>query len=284
MKYAFIDAQRNEHAVRKLCKALQVSASGYYAARGRPPSARAQRQSRLAIKIREVHMASRQTYGAPRVHAELAAQGIACCRNTVAKLMRREQIVPRAIRAFRVTTDSRNTKEVSPNLVKRRFKAKRPNACWLSDVTYIPTREGWLYLATVLDVYSRAIVGWGMSHSLGGKLAADALEMAIARRGVPGIVHSDRGSTYATWVYRDIIKKHGIHQSMSRKGDCYDNAPMESFFHSLKTELVMHCDFKTRDEARASLFDYMEVFYNRQRRHSTVNYEAPLVFEESSTA
>jgi putative transposase len=284
MKYAFIDAQRSEHAVRKLCKALQVSASGYYAARSRPPSARAQRQSCLAIKIREVHMASRQTYGAPRVYAELAAQGIACCRNTVAKLMRLEQIVPRAIRAFRVTTDSRNTKEVSPNLVRRRFKAKRPNACWLSDVTYIPTREGWLYLAAVLDVYSRAIVGWGMSHSLGGKLAADALDMAIARRGAPEIVHSDRGSTYATWVYRDIIKKHGIRQSMSRKGDCYDNAPMESFFHSLKTELVMHCDYKTRDEARASLFDYLEVFYNRQRRHSTVNYEAPLAFEESSTA
>jgi len=284
MKYAFIDAQRSHHAVSKLCKALRVSASGYYAARARPPSARAQRQSSLAVKIREVHMASRQTYGAPRVHAELAAQGIACCRNTVAKLMRREQIVPRAIRAFRVTTDSSKTKEVSPNLVKRRFKAKRPNACWLSDATYIPTREGWLYLAAVLDVYSRAIVGWGMSHSLGGKLAADALTMAIARRGVPQIVHSDRGSTYATWVYRDIIKKHGIRQSMSRKGDCYDNAPMESFFHSLKTELVMHCDYQTRDEARASVFDYLEVFYNRQRRHSTINYVAPLVFEESTTA
>ena len=284
MKYAFIDAQRSEHAVRKFCKPLRVSASGYYAAKGRPPSARTQRQSRLAIKIREVHMASRQTYGAPRVHAELAAQGVACCRNTAAKLMRREQIVPRAIRAFRVTTDSRNTKEISPNLVKRRFKAKRPNACWLSDVTYIPTREGCLYLAAVLDVYSRAIVSWGMSHCLGGKLAADTLEMAIARRGVRWIVHSDRGSTCATRIYRDTIKKHGIRQSMSRKGDCYDNAPMESFFHSLKTELVMHCDYKTRDEARASLFDYLEVFYNRQRRHSTVNYKAPLVFEESSTA
>jgi transposase InsO family protein len=231
-----------------------------------------------------VHRTSRQTYGAPRVHAELTALGVACCRNTVAKLMRREQIVPRAIQAFRLTTDSRNTKEVSPNLVKRRFKAKRPNACWLSDVTYIPTREGWLYLAAVLDVYSRAIVGWGMSHTLGGKLAADALEMAINRRGVPQIVHSDRGSTYATWIYRDLIRKHQIRQSMSRKGDCWDNAPMESFFHSLKTELVMHCDYKTRDEARASLFDYMEVFYNRQRRHSTIKYVAPLVFEASTTA
>lgn len=284
MKYAFIDAQRSGHAVRTLCRALQVSASGYYAARSRPPSARSIRQSALATQIREVHRTSRQTYGAPQVHAELSALGVTCCRNTVAKLMRREQIVPRAIQAFRLTTDSRRTKDVSPNLVKRCFTAKRPNACWLSDVTYIPTREGWLYLAAVLDVYSRAIVGWGMSHTLGGQLAADALEMAIHRRGEPQIVHSDRGSTYATWIYRDLIRKHGIRQSMSRKGDCWDNAPMESFFHSLKTELVMHCDYKTRDEARASLFDYMEVFYNRQRRHSTIKYVAPLAFEASTTA
>ena len=284
MKYAFIDTHRSEHDVRTLCKALRVSPSGYYAARSRPPSARTQRQSALVAKIREAHMASRQSYGAPRVHAELTAQGVACCRNTVAKLMHREHIVPRAIRKFRVTTDSRNTKEVSPNRVRRRFKAKRPNACWLSDVTYIPTREGWLYLAAVMDLYSRAIVGWAMGQSLDGKLAADALHMAINRRGVPEIVHSDRGSTYATWIYRDVIKEHLIRQSMSRKGNCWDNAPMESFFHSLKTELVMHCDYKTRDEARASLFEYMEVFYNRQRRHSTINYVAPLAFEASTIA
>ncbi len=284
MKYAFIEEQRKDHGVRTLCKALQVSASGYYAARSRPPSARAQRQSALVFRIREAHAASRQSYGAPRVHAELAAQGVACCRNTVAKLMRREQIVPRAIRQFRVTTDSRNTKDVSPNLIRRRFQVKRPNVCWLGDITYIPTREGWLYLAAVMDLYSRAIVGWGMSPSLDGQLATDALQMAIARRGVPQIVHTDRGSTYATWLYRDLISKHRIRQSMSRKGNCWDNAPMESFFHTLKTELVMHCDYKTRDDARASLFDYMEVFYNRQRRHSTINYVAPLAFEDSTTA
>ena len=170
MKYAFVECQRRQHSVRTLCRALRVSPSGYYAARSRPPSAREERQSSLTTKIREVHLASRETYGAPRVHAELSVQGIACCRNTVAKLMRRAQIVPKAIRHFRVTTDSRNTKEVFPNLVKRCFKAERPNACWLSDVTYIPTREGWLYLAAVLDVYSRAIVGWAMSHTLGGQL------------------------------------------------------------------------------------------------------------------
>ena len=152
MKYAFVECQRRQHAVRTLCRALRVSASGYYAARSRSPSARDQRQSSLTTKIRDVHLASRQTYGAPRVHAELSVQGIACCRNTVAKLMRRAQIVPKATRRFRVTTDSRNTKEVFPNLVRRCFKSERPNACWLSDVTYIPTREGWLYLAAVLDV------------------------------------------------------------------------------------------------------------------------------------
>ena len=248
------------------------------------PSSRTQRQSALVIKIRQAHLASRQSYGAPRIHAELAAQGVVCCRNTVAKLMRREHIVPRAIGKFRITTDSRNTKAVSPNRVRRRFKAERPNACWLSDVTYIPTREGWLYLAAVMDLYSRAIVGWGMSQSLDGKLAADALQMAINRRGVPQIVHSDRGSTYATWAYRNLIRRHLIRQSMSRKGNCWDNAPMESFFHSLKTELVMHCDYNTRDEARASLFDYMEVSYNRQRRHSTLDYVAPLAFEQSAIA
>jgi transposase InsO family protein len=226
VKYAFIETQRNDHCVRTLCKALQVSPSGYYAARSRAPSARTQRQSALVIKIQEAHIASRQSYGAPRVHAELAAQGVACCLNTVAKLMRREQIVPRAIRKFKVTTDSRNTKAISPNLIRRRFKAKRPNASWLSDITYIPTREGWLYLAAVMDVYSRAIVGWGMSQSLDGKLAADALQMAITRRGVPEIVHSDRGSTYATWIYRDLIRKHQIRQSMSRKGNCWDTQSM----------------------------------------------------------
>ncbi len=284
MKHAFVESQRGHHSVHTLCRVLRISPSGYYAARSRPPSARAERQLSLTTKIREVHLASRETYGAPRVHAELSVQGIACCLNTVAKLMRGAQIVPRAIRHLRVTTDSRNTKEVRPNLVQRYFKAERPNACWLSDVTYIPTREGWLYLAAILDVCSRAIVGWAMSQSLGGQLTTDALAMAISRRGAPDLVHSDRGSTYATAIYLDLIKKHGIRQSMSRKGNCWDNAPMESFFHSLKTELVMHCDYKTRDQARASLFDYIEVFYNRQRRHPTIDYVVPLAFEESTSA
>jgi putative transposase len=284
VKYQFIDTHRRSYAVKALCGALKVSTSGYYASRSRPRSARSERQTVLMSQIRAVHTASRDTYGAPRVHAELSAAGVACCRNTVAKLMRQAQIMPKAIRRFRVTTDSRNTK-ASPNLVDRVFAVSRPNACWLSDITYIPTREGWLYLAAILDLYSRAVVGWCMSKSLDSQLAQDALTMAIKRRGSgPAILHSDQGSTYATAAYRALLDRHAIRQSMSRKGDCWDNAPMESFFHTLKTELVMHCDYKTRDQARASLFEYMEVFYNRQRRHSTIRYAAPLAFEASTNA
>jgi transposase InsO family protein len=279
VKHQFIDANRLRYGVAALCRALQVARSGYYAARSRPPSARSERQQMLTSQIRAIHVASRDTYGAPRIHAELAAQGLPCCVNTVAKLMRQAQIMPKMIRRFRATTNSRNTK-ASPDLVRRVFQVDRPNACWVSDITYIPTREGWLYLAGVLDLYSRAMVGWAMSKTLDTQLATDALTMAIRRRGVsPALLHSDQGSTYATAEYRTLLSRHAIRQSMSRKGDCWDNAPMESFFHTLKTELVMHCDYKTRDQARASLFDYMEVFYNRQRRHSTINYEAPLAFE-----
>lgn len=279
MRHRFIEESRHQYEVKDLCRALQVSRSGFYASLRRTPSARRQRQATLTRKIETIHEESRQTYGAPRVHAELIAQGEPCCRNTVAKLMRAASIQPRCIRRFRVTTDSRGT-VASPNLVKRRFDVARPNHCWLSDITYMPTKEGWLYLAAVLDLYSRALVGWAMSKTLDTRLAIAALEMAIQRRGcAPTILHSDQGSTYSAAEYRELLGRHRIRQSMSRKGDCWDNAPMESFFHTLKTELVMHCSYQTRDQARASVFDYVEVFYNRQRRHSTINYEAPLAFE-----
>lgn len=280
MKYRFIDAERARYPVRRLCRALRVSASGYYAACARGPSACAQRQAKLTARIRAVHIASRATYGAPRVHTDLIAQGELCCRNTVAKLMRRAGIVPKTVRRFRVTTDSRHSWWTAPNLLGREFNASQPNACWLTDITSIPTREGWLYLAVILDLYSRAVVGWAMGKRLDRALAIDALTMAIGRRGrAPAILHSDRGTLYTVAEYRALLARHGIRQSMSRKADCWDNAPMESFFHTLKTELVHHCDYQTRDAARSSLFDYMEVFYNRQRRHSTMNYEAPLAFE-----
>jgi putative transposase len=283
MKHQFIDAQRRSYGVRSLCAALAVSRSGYYAARRRPPSLRARRQAGLTSQIQRIHEASRQTYGCPRVHAELFSQGVPCCRNTVAKLMRRAQIAPKAIRRFRLTTDSRNT-TAAPHLLRRVFQVDRPNHSWVSDITYIPTREGWLYLAAILDLHSRAIVGWAMSRTLDSQLATDALIMALAKRAVaPMILHSDQGSTYATASYRELLRKHAIRQSMSRKGNCWDNAPMESFFHTLKTELVMHCDYQTRTQARASLFDYMEVFYNRQRRHSSILYKAPLAFEHQQS-
>jgi transposase InsO family protein len=283
MKHQFVDLHRHNYTVKALCRALQISPSGYYAARGRPPSRRSERQHALTSKIQAIHIASRQTYGAPRIHAELLAQGIACSHNTVAKLMRQADIVPQAARKFRVTTDSRHTK-AAPNLLNREFAVDRPNQCWVSDITFIPTREGWLYLAVVMDLHSRAIVGWAMEKTLDARLAIDALTMAIHRRGTgPDIAHSDRGSTYAAADYRALLGKHGIRQCMSRKGDCWDNVPMESFFHTLKTELVMHRDYKTREQARSSLFDYMEVFYNRQRRHSTTKYLAPLLFELSKS-
>jgi putative transposase len=282
VKHRFIDTERARYPVRTLCRALKVSTSGYYAACGRPDSARTVRQTQLTSRIQVVHAQSRATYGAPRVHAELDRQGEACCRNTVARLMRAAGIVPKTVRRFRRTTDSRRT-QAAANLLGRVFTAERPNACWLTDITFIPTRAGWLYLAALLDLYSRAVVGWAMSTRMDRALVMDALSMAIARRGAaPEILHSDRGSLYAVADYRALLVKHGIRQSMSRKANCWDNAPMESFFHTLKTELVIHCDYQTREEARSSLFEYMEVFYNRQRRHSTIHYETPLAFEAAN--
>lgn len=279
MKHQFIDANRAHYPVCRLCRALRVSVSGYYAGHERMRSARRQRQMALLDRIRVIQHASRATYGAPRVHAELVAQGVRCCKNTVASLMRRAHIIPKTVRRFRITTDSRNT-QASPNLLGRVFAAQSPNECWLTDITFILTREGWLYLAVILDLHSRAVVGWAMGERLDGKLVMDAIHMALDRRGVaPKIIHSDQGATYAMGAYRALLARHGIRQSMSRRADCWDNAPMESFFHTLKTELVVHCDYRTREQARASLFEYMEVFYNRQRRHSTLNYQTPLAFE-----
>lgn len=279
MKHQFIAVHRHRYAVRTLCHVLKVSTSGYYAACGRPPSARAQRQVELTARIRTIHAASRDTYGAPRVHVELGVQGMPCSRNTVARLMQRAHIVPKTVRRFRTTTDSRQTK-AAPNLLGRVFTAPSPNTCWLTDITFIPTRAGWLYLAVILDLYSRAVVGWAMRDRIDRTLVIDALITAIEQRGAaPNILHSDRGSLYAVADYRALLDSHAIRQSMSRKADCWDNAPMESFFHTLKTELVVHCDYQTREEARSSIFEYMEVFYNRQRRHSSVRYEAPLAFE-----
>jgi putative transposase len=279
VKYRFIDDERCHHPVRRLCQMLRVAPSAYYAARRRPPSQRALRQADWLDRIRCIHVASRATYGSPRVHAELKAQGDAPSENTVAVLMQRADIIAKMIPRFRVTTDSRGTRP-APNLLDRDFTAEQPNQCWLTDMTFIPSAGGWLYLAVILDLYSRQVVGWAMGEKIDRHLAMDALAMAVQRRGAaPAVLHSDRGNIYGAGEYRALMDSYGITQSMSRKGDCWDNAPMESFFHTLKTELVMHCRYPSREAARASLFEFMEVFYNRQRRHSALNYLSPINFE-----
>jgi transposase InsO family protein len=265
-----------------MCQVLAVSRSGYYAWLRRAPSARHQRSTQLAAQIREVHQASRQTYGSPRIHAELAAQGVACSENTVAKLMRQHGLRSKRSRAFRVcTTDSRHPHPIAPNTLKQEFARERTNEAWVADITYIPTDEGWLYLAAVLDLCSRKVVGWAAADHLRAELPCQALENALRDRRPSGplLHHSDRGVQYACDDYQSLLSRHQIEPSMSRTGNCYDNAVMESFFSTLKTELVHHQRFASRAEAQQALFEYIEVFYNRQRRHSALAFQSPHQFE-----
>lgn len=283
MTYHFIEEHREQWPVRLLCDALDVSAAGYYAWRDRPASARQQRHDALLVEIQAIHAEVKARYGSPRVHAELAARGQDCCVNTVAKLMHDHDIRAKMARKFRCTTDSNHHLPVAANVLDRQFDPEAPNEVWVADITFIPTREGWLYLAAVEDLYSRRVVGWSMAEHLESRLVVDALEMAVQRR-LPGeglLAHSDRGSQYASEHYQLLLEKHGIACSMSGRGDCWDNAPMESFFASLKKELVHDADFGTRAEARAALFEYIEVFYNRKRRHSSLGYVAPVEYEQS---
>ncbi len=234
-------------------------------------------------QLRHFHQASRDTYGAPRLHADLLASGEQVGKNTVARLMMRAGRVPKTVRKFRITTDSRKTLP-APNQLKQQFTVTQPNKRWVSDITFIPTREGWLYLAVMIDLYSRAVIGWAMHHRMQTTLVMDALEMALQHRNSrsPLLLHSDQGSQYAATDYRTLLATHGITCSMSRKGNCWDNAGAESFFHTLKTERVHHADYRSRTEAKASIFEYIEVFYNRQRRHSHLGQMAPLAFENAA--
>lgn len=282
MKYRFLRDHAGMYRVEKMCRMLEVSRSGYYAWRKRPMARRRSENLRLVTEIRAVHKISKETYGSPRIHVQLHAQGISCGKHRVARLMRTHGIKPRYHRKFRpTTTDSAHSFPVAPNLLDRHFEAVAPNRVWVADITYIPTREGWMYLAVLLDLFSRAVVGWAMSSRITRELAMDALRMALAGRCPPGglLHHSDRGSQYASGDYRDLLEEHGLVCSMSRKGDCYDNAVAESFFSSLKKDRVHHRDYTTRAEARRDLFDYIEVFYNRQRRHSYLGYCTPAEFE-----
>ena len=285
MKYTVIQRHRSHYAIRMMCRALSVSSSGYYDWRSRPESARAQRHRQMTEKIRYFHEISRQTYGSPRIRKDLLETGERVGKNTVALLMQRARIVPKTVRRYRVTTDSRKTVP-APNVLGRAFTAKRPNERWVSDITAIPTRAGWLYLAVIIDLHSRAVIGWAMNKRMKSTLVTDALKMALMRRKVrsPLLLHSDQGSQYAAADYRTMLANNGIECSMSRKGNCWDNAVAESFFHTLKAELVHHEDYRSHAEAKASIFEYIEVFYNRQRRHSHIGQMAPLVFEAANLA
>jgi putative transposase len=283
MTFRFIEGHKDEWPVRVMCATLEVSPAGYYAWLVRPPSFQEQRREALLVLIQGIHAEAKQRYGSPRVHALLAAREEPCSVNTVAKIMRDNDIRAKSARKFRCTTDSNHPLPVAPNVLGRQFDPQRPNESWVADITYIPTREGWLYLAVVEDLYSRKVVGWSMAATMESRLVVDALEMAVQRR-LPGeglVAHSDRGSQYASDHYQRLLGKHGIECSMSGVGQCWDNAPAESFFASLKKELTHHEDYQTRDEARASLFEYIEAFYNNQRLHSSLGYVTPAAYEQS---
>lgn len=282
MSFRFIEDHRNTYPVRLMCTVLEVSPAGYYAWRDRPVSERAKSNAVLLAAIRQVHHDSHGRYGSPRVHAALQRQGRDASRGRIERTMRRNDIRAITARPHRVrTTDSRHDLPIAPNLIARDFTASAPNRVWLADITYIPTAEGWLYLAAVMDLFSRKIVGWAMRDTMQVELASAALTMAInQQRPQNGLIHhSDRGVQYASHAYRKALSAAGITASMSRKADCYDNAPMESFFHTLKTELVHHHDYKTRAEAQHDIFAFIEGFYNRTRLHSAIGYIAPIEME-----
>ena len=286
MKYIFIRDHRGTFPVGVMCRTLEVGRSGFYAWLNRPESPRSQENRRLLMEIKVAHRKSRRTYGSPRIHAELNANGHACGRHRVARLMREHGIVSNHRRKFRVTTNSAHSYPVAENLLQRRFEVSGPGQCWASDITYIPTREGWLYLAATLDLFHRKVIGWAMDRWITRQLAMDALSMAIkGERPRPGLIHhSDRGVQYASNEFQALLKTNAIRCSMSRKGDCWDNAVAESFFHTLKVELIHGNFYNTPQEAKTTIFDYIEVFYNRQRRHSYLGYQSPVDFEKHNAA
>jgi len=281
MKYRYIEKQRLMFGVEKMCRALQVSSSGYYRWRKGGESKRVKENGALLWQIRLIHTRHKQRYGSPRITEELREQGHRCSENRVARLMRKNGIAAKTKRKFKVTTQSKHSLPVAENLVKGAFTASAPSRLWVSDITYVWTAEGWLYLLAILDVFNRQVVGWSMSNRLTQELALNALQQAVWRRKLTSgcIFHSDRGSQYAGYEFRTLLQKHGFMQSMSGKGNCYDNAIMETFFHTLKIELVYFESYLTRDEAKICIFKYIEMYYNRVRRHSALNYKSPVDFE-----
>ncbi len=277
MKFRFISDQRGTFNVGHMCKLFNVSRSGYHAWRNRPESRRSRENRAIEDKARVFHAASHGIYGAPRIHKDLTDAGVQCGKNRVARIMKEAGIRSRTKRKFKATTNSRHNLPVAPNLLNRDFNVKSPDRVYVGDITYIWTNEGWLYLAVLLDLFNREVVGWSASNRMTRQLAIDALEMALGRRH-PGkglLHHTDRGSQYASTDYQKILKEHGMVCSMSRKGNCWDNAVAESFFGRLKSEWVNHHRYLSRSEAIQSLFYYIEIFYNRKRRHSSIDYVTP---------
>ena len=281
MRFRFISEHQDEFPVLRMCKVLEVSPSGYYAWRHRPPSAREMANRELFKKIEAVYNESDGTYGSPRIFRELKEQGVPCSENRVARLMALYKLKAKQVRRYRSTTKRNKNHRAAPNVLKRDFTTERPDQKWLSDITYIPTEEGWLYLAAILDLYSRRIVGWAMSERMTSDLTKTALRMAIKQRQPTSalIHHSDQGSQYTDHSYQALLESHGIRPSMNGVGTWYDNAPMESFFGTLKSERVHHRVYRTRAEARPDLFYYIEAFYNRRRRHSSLDYLSPEAYE-----
>jgi transposase InsO family protein len=281
VRFAFILARVVAFPIALMCRVLGVSVSGFYAWRKRPMPERAKVDARLAVEVAASHKRSRGRYGSPRVHADLRAGGVRVGRKRVERLMREQGLQARRRRRFKKTTDSAHGQPIAPNVLERDFETSAPNEVWVTDVTYVWTDEGWLYLAAIIDLFARRVVGWGASESNDTTLALVALSMASSRRKPPrGLVHhSDRGSPYASDEYRRALTKLGVVASMSRKGDCWDNAVAESFFATLKAELVDDADYATRAAAIASIGDYIESFYNRERRHSHLGYVSPVEYE-----
>ena len=281
MRFAFIDAEKARWPVEVQCEVLEVSRSGYYAWKGRPEAPRTLEDAALLVEIKTAYKAGRRGYGSPRVHRELRAKGRRVGKKRVERLMRQEGIVARKKRRFRRTTDSNHPHPIAPNVLERTFDVALPNTAWVTDVTYVWTHEGWLYLAAILDLFSRRVVGWAASANNDRALALSALDRATAARTPTlGLIHhSDRGSVYASADYGDALAKLGAVKSMSRKGDCWDNAVAESFFATIKGEMIDHEEYPTRCSAIAAIADYIDGFYNPCRRHSALNYVSPIEFE-----
>ena len=269
-----------------MCSALGVSVSGYHDWLHRKPSKRALENAQIVNQLQNLHEQHRQRYGSPRMHVALNKQGINVSKGRVERLMKKNNIVAMRSKRHKRVYQQREMQKSAPNILAREFVSDRPNEKWVSDITFIPTRQGYLYLAAILDLYSRAIVGWSMSERINGQLVIDALDMAIHQRGAPKgvLVHSDQGSQYTAEAYQNKLTNHDMICSMSRKGECHDNAVMESFFHTLKDELVKEKSYGTKDEARQSIFKYIELYYNRKRLHSTLGYEIPMEYERINAA